>query len=183
MKLHHRTWTALLIAGAALLTANFVAADEDADRTVDLGKFELTAPEGWERREPKSRIVAHEFAVPAAEGDEQGGRVTLMSAGGSVKDNIARWQGQFELADGAEAPKPKKRKIAGQTVHVVDLSGTFKDSPGPVAPAVERENYRMLAGIIELKDGFYFVKFTGPQKTVTENEERFDEFLESLATK
>ncbi len=42
---------------------------------------------------------------------------------------------------------------------------------GPVAPAVERPNYRMLAAIIETGGaGNYFLKFYGPEKTVAANE-------------
>ena len=32
------------------------------------GAYQLTAPASWISREPRTRIVEHEFAVPAAQG-------------------------------------------------------------------------------------------------------------------
>jgi hypothetical protein len=72
-------------------------------------------------------------------------------------------------------------------VHVVDISGTFKDQPGgPFAGGkiIEREKYRMLSAILVTKGaGNYFVKFYGPAKTVGDNRENFDKMIESLTVK
>jgi len=160
-------------------------AEEEAaeDRTIELPAFTLTAPETWTREKPRSRIVEHEFSATASEGDERGGRITMMHSGGSLEDNVARWRGQFTEIDAASPDEPEERTIAGQKVVVVDITGTFKDSPGPFAPGVDREGYRMLGAILMLEDGTFFVKFTGPQKTVTENEEAFGALLETLRPK
>jgi hypothetical protein len=157
-----------------------------SDPVVDLGNFKLTAPAQWERVPPKSRIVAHEFSAPAAEGDQQAGRLTVMSAGGSVADNIDRWYGQFKQPDGGstrEKAKVEKKTIAGQEVHVVDIAGTYKDQPGPFAPGVDRENYRMLAAIIVTDDANFFVKFYGPRRTMAEHEKAFHKMIDGLAKK
>lgn len=174
---------ALLAAGA--MFGSVRAADEAPadDRTIELPEFTLTAPEGWTREKPRSRIVEHEFSAPAAEGDELKGRITMMHSGGSLEDNVDRWRGQFAEIDAASPDEPEKRTIAGQEVVVVDIMGTFKDSPGPFAPGVDREGYRMLGAILLLEDGTFFVKFVGPQKTVTENEEAFNALLETLRPK
>jgi hypothetical protein len=169
-----------------LVTGLAVAQDSKSDPLIDLGKFKLTAPEKWDRVQPKSRIVAHEFAAPAAEDDKQAGRLTVMSAGGSVADNIDRWYGQFKQPDGSstkEKAKVEKRTIAGQEVHVVDISGTYKDQPGPFAPGVDRENYRMLAAIIVTDDANFFVKFYGPRRTIAAHEKAFDKMVDGLSKK
>ena len=150
------------------------------------GKLQLTAPKSWTRKEPQTSIVEYEFAIPAVEGDAQGGRMTVMGALGSIDANIDRWKGQFSQPDGENKDKAriKKKQIAGLDVHLVDISGTFKDQRGPFAPATERPNYRMLAAIIETKNtGNYFVKFYGPEKTVAKNEKAFNEMIESLEKK
>ncbi len=151
------------------------------------GKLNITAPDKWKRVQPKSRIIEHEFAVPAIEPDKQDGRVTVMGAGGSVDDNIARWIGQFS-ADSGESLKPKvdKKTVAGQEVHLVDVAGTFKEAMGgPFAggAVVERPDYRMLAAIIVSKEGNYFVKFYGPAKTVGESAEGFQKMIDGLQAK
>jgi len=127
------------------------------------GKLVVTTPESWTKKMPRSRIIEHEYEIPAVEGDENPGRMTVMGAGGSIEANIDRWAGQFDLKGGK--PKKEETKIAGQKVYLVDLSGTYKDTPpgaGPFSGAkpILRENYRMLAAIIATeKDGNYFVKF------------------------
>ncbi len=151
------------------------------------GQLSLRAPDSWQRRRPRTRIVQHEFAIPASEGDEADGRLTLMGAGGGVRANIDRWYGQFTQPDGGstrERAKVKKTKIAGHDVHLVDISGTYRDRRGPMAPAVERPKYRMLAAIIDTDSrGTYYIKFYGPQRTVAQNEKAFLAMIEGLAQK
>jgi hypothetical protein len=151
------------------------------------GAFQLSAPEGWVSRQPQTRIVEHEFSVPAAKDDERDGRVTVMGAGGGIEANIERWFQQFSQPDGSstkDRAKIEKREIAGQKVTIVDLAGTYMDRPGPTAPGVERPNYRMLAAIVETKkNGNHFIKFYGPQRTITENADAFTKMLDSLRQK
>jgi hypothetical protein len=111
----------------------------------------------------------------------------MMSAGGGVEANIERWYGQFTQPDGSntrERAKVSKLQANGCDVHVVDLSGTFRDQRGPVAPAVERPKYRMLAAIVVApKAGNYFIKFYGPERTVAENERAFMSMIQNLEAK
>lgn len=182
---------ASLIAVAFALTGNALAAGKEPV-TFELGetKLKLTAPKEWEKAKPKTRIVEHEFAVKSAKGDTEPGRMTVMGAGGSVDANIERWVGQFNQPDGSktkEKTKTEKKTIGGHEVHLVDISGTYKDSPGgPFAggKTVERPDYRMLAAIVVTpKSGNYFLKFYGPAKTVAENEKAFKTMIESLTDK
>ena len=67
-------------------------------------------------------------------------------------------------------------------------SGNYLDKAPAQAKGIERENYRMLAAIIETtqagkKTGNYFIKLVGPAQTVGENEEGFEKMLESLSAK
>jgi hypothetical protein len=156
--------------------------------TIGEGKLALTAPANWTKKEPASRIVEAEFAVPPAKGDEAPGRLTAMGAGGSVEDNINRWVGQF-VGPGGSTPKPQRDKttVDGAQVEIVDLAGTYKDSPGgPFAggKTVMRDNYRMLGAIIQTKDrGNYFLKLYGPKATIDENAKGFQEMVKSLKVK
>jgi hypothetical protein len=144
------------------------------------GAFRLTAPKGWKRERPRSRIVEHEFSVPGEKEGEDPGRLTIMAAGGSLEANLERWLGQF--ADRKEERvEPEKIEVARQKVYLVDISGTFRDQRGPFSPAVERPNYRMLGAILETKDhGNLFLKLTGPAKTIEFQAKAFREFVESL---
>lgn len=152
------------------------------------GKLTVTAPESWKKKTPRTKIVEFEYEIPAVEGDEMPGRMTVMGAGGSIEDNINRWVSQFQLK-GDQKPKRDEAKIAGQKVYLVDITGTFKDTPpgaGPFSGAkpVLRENYRMLAAIIATeKNGQHFIKLTGPKATIAKNEEAFKQMIDSLQAK
>jgi len=182
----YRWWLAVLL--VLVFAVEGVAADENASR-MELagGKARLTAPKTWQPKQPRTSIVEYEFAIPAAEGDANNGRMTIMSAGGGVEANIDRWYGQFTQPDGGstrDRAKTKKTKVAGEEVHLVDISGTYKDRRGPFAPATERPKYRMLAAIIPIKGaGVYYVKFYGPQRTVAEQEKAFLTMIEGLERK
>ncbi len=178
-----------LVALAVFTAAPARADDEKKDEhriSVADGAIELQFPETWQPKKPENRIIEYEFAVPPAEGEKDAGRVTVMGAAGSVDDNIERWIGQFSQPDSGDTHKVAKKtesQIHGLDVHVVDISGTYKDSRGPFSgiPAVERPKYRMLAAIIRGKRGVqYFVKFYGGQQTVADNEKAFQKMIDSI---
>ncbi|MBC7852253.1 MAG: hypothetical protein IAF94_02365 [Pirellulaceae bacterium] len=186
------------LALAALLGLSWPAfADEKKEEkkeptpfTVGEGAVAFKAPAAWTKKQPKSNIIEAEFEAPAAKGDEIAGRLTVMGAGGDIKANIDRWYGQFLQPDGSatkDKAKVEKKTVGGNPVHIVEITATYKDSPaGPFAggKTVNREDFRMLAAIIETKAaGNYFIKFYGPKATIAENEKAFQELLLSLKVK
>jgi hypothetical protein len=186
-------WRCLLLVVAAIGLVRATAWAEDAKKdaqaaAIGEGAFEMPVPDGWIRKQPKVNFIEHEFEVPAAEGDEKPGRVTIMGAGGSIEKNIERWAAQFTQPDGSETAdqlKTTKATVAGQDVTYVDIRGTYDDKPPFAGGAgVKRENYRMLAAIISTKKaGNYFIKFYGPEKTVTGHEANFMKMVEGLQAK
>ena len=167
-----------------------VAAGEGVFTIAD-GGASLEAPATWKRVQPKSGMVETEFAIPsegkAADGGPlPPGRMTVMGAGGSVEANIERWCGQFSQPDGGstkDKSSTKTLKVAGRDVTLVDIVGTYKDSPGgPFAggQAIDRPEYRMRAAIVEGPDGNYFLKFYGPAATVEKNADGFRKMIEGM---
>lgn len=180
-----RTLLTISLATFMLLSLRANAADTFS---VAEGKLTFAAPEGWVKKEPRSRIIEVEYEVPAVKGDEAPGRLTVMGAGGAIDANIERWVGQFEQPGGeATKAKTEKLKVGDAEVHLVDLSGTYKDAPaGPFAggKTVLRENYRMLGAIVATKDaGNYFLKLYGPKATITQNEKAFRSLVEGMKKK
>ena len=182
-------WKLCLVIAVTCAAPTLGADDEAKTDIIKLskGKITLPAPGSWERRQPRTRIVEHEFAAKAVEGDEKDGRITVMGAGGGVEANIARWIGQFQQPDGGatrDKTKQEKSDVSGAVVHVVDITGTYLDRPGgPFAGGrvVKQEKYRMLGAIIVTKSsGHYFIKLLGPAKTVAANEKPFREMLKGL---
>jgi hypothetical protein len=172
-----------------LLVALVPSAFAADDRMFSIGgnAFSLRAPEGWQRVQPKSNMVETEFAIAATAEDQPAGRMTVMGAGGSVQANVDRWYGQFTQPDGSptkDKSTTKTMKLAGCSVTLVDIPGTYKDMPmGPFGggKAVERLNYRMLAAIVETPDsGNYFLKFYGPADCVSKHADGFRGMIEGL---
>lgn len=198
----HITTFALLICFAstpcvfAQATAEADKSDEKkkpikmVDTTLAGGRLKLQVAASWKKpAKRRSRIIEREFTVPAAKGDKASGRLTMMQSGGSLKQNVERWFGQFKQPDGRatkDVAKVSEKKINGQDVTIVDITGTFKESMGggPFAPGktVMREDYRMLGGIVQTKVARqYFFKLYGPKKTITEAEPAFLKMMDSVA--
>jgi len=161
--------------------------------TIANGSISLEAPAGWRRVQPKSGMVETEFAIPSDGVGDDGaavapGRMTVMGAGGSVEANIERWYGQFAQPDGSntkDKATTKKLKVSGRDITLVDIAGTYKDSPGgPFAggKTVERPGYRMLAAIVEGPGGNYFLKFYGPAATVEKHADGFRKMIEGMVS-
>ena len=182
----------LVVATVAVVcfSTTMLAGDEEVERNqgrqigIAGGKVKLALAENWEQVQPRVNFIEHELRIPRAEGDAADGRLTIMSAGGTVQANIDRWLGQFK-ASGGEKPKnmadPAQEVIGGIQVHWVDVRGTYLDQRGPFAPKQERPDYRVLATILEIpKSGRVFVKFYGPQATVKSNAAAFAKMIKGL---
>jgi hypothetical protein len=178
----------LLCAAVCLVfsSVSVVSADEKAEESVSVfGDKKLAVPGSWQRTKPASSIVEHEFLVKGGDGeDAPTARVTMMAAGGDVKANIDRWKGQFTGGDAA-AQKSEEKKVGDWVVHVVDLSGSFKETMGggPFSggKVVERQNYAMLGAILVHPEGRkYFIKMTGPSDLVKSNRESMVQMLDGL---
>ena len=165
--------------------------DTVAEETVEIllaeGQLQMDAPSSWAQVDPRFNMIEAEFKIETEESEEedkQDGRLTIMASGGSIEQNIDRWCLQFSQPDGKPSQEVAIIEVIDvneMTVHLVDITGTFADRPqGPASPPTMRDNYRMLAAICETPFGNYFVKFYGPNDTVTGNEEKFKQFVNSL---
>jgi hypothetical protein len=149
----------------------------DSEGQVELDAIRLTAPAQWTRTTPSSSFITAEFALPRAEGDNEDGRLTISTVGGTLAANIDRWKGQFD-------PQPQQVSLeeidaGGMKITIVDLFGDFNDQRGPFGPATKRLSYRMIAAVIPLEGQLYFIKATGPQKTIADQADSIHEFIRS----
>ncbi len=157
----------LILACAALLP--------QAAHAQSAGGLTWTAPAGWTSK-GTAPMRAATYPVDDAEcvvyffGQGQGG---------SVQANIERWVGQFTVKGGHAMPKTGKRTVNGLEVTDLDISGTYAGMAG-ATPLDPKSDTRMLASIVENPGGNLYVKFTGPVKTVTANEARFNQLVKSI---
>ena len=161
----------LTLASAAPL---FAAAEGSA------GGVRWIAPARWQVAAARPMRAAT-YTVPAAGGAEAGECGVFFfgkGKGGSVEDNFVRWEKQFE---GLPASKRSEKTVHGFKVHILDVSGTYLASAGPMMPPQEKKaGWRLLGAIIEAPEGLVFFKCTGPQATVKAAEKEFEALVDSV---
>jgi hypothetical protein len=106
--------------------------------------------------------------------------------GGSAEENIKRWKGMIAPPQGKkidDVAKVDKFKVGDVKVTYLDVEGTYLAKERPFDPnsKVERKpDYRMLGVVFESPKGPYFMRVTGPAKTVAEQKKAFDEWLKNF---
>jgi hypothetical protein len=156
---------------------------------IDLSAAGLTytAPSGWKPVATSSSMRVAQFAVPRAAGDAQDAELVVYyfgGAGGTIEANIERWVGQMQQPDGkpsSAVAKRQSRTINGLRVTLVDVPGTYVAEMTPGSPQRHNSpNFHLRAAVIETTNGPYFIKLTGPAKTIAASEKSFEAFLTSV---
>jgi gluconolactonase len=134
----------------------------------------LTVPTTWKdvpltAMQKRMAMRSATVRIPAAKGDKEPGELTVFRfPSQNINDNIGRWVGQFQK-DGRKQKITKGQTAKKQDYYFVEVSGTFKKADGPpmMGKTKDAPGFRMLAVILPVKgDGMYFLKLTGPDKTV-----------------
>jgi hypothetical protein len=121
------------------------------------------------------------YRIPRAEGDGEDAELTVTQVGGSVDDNVRRWEGQFKEGEKA---KTMSRKVGELAVTVVELEGTFTGGGMPgMAPGEPKAGWALLAAIADTAGGAHFFKMTGPKKTVQAARAELEELCASFQPK
>ena len=149
--------------------------------------LKFTAPAAWPSRPAASTMRVAEFVVPKAAGDQEDAELVVYFFGisvGSVNSNVDRWIGQMQQPDGSQSKDKARREaqtINGLKVTTVDLSGTYVAEVRPGATEhYNKPNFRLRAAVIETPKGAYYIKMTGPAKTMAAADADFNKFLATL---
>lgn len=143
------------------------------------------APAGWTNEGSRPMRAATYTIAPAA-GDnapaECGVYFFGAGQGGTIEANLERWKGQFKGPDGKVAPAQiAKRTVHGLTITTIDTAGEYSGLGGPMAASSRAvPGYRLLGAIVAASGGNLFVKFTGPAKTIAENQRKLEQMLASF---
>lgn len=133
------------------------------------GGLKLNVPETWKSGKPSSRMRLAQFAIPPVKGDKEEGELAAFNFGfgGGAKANIDRWIGQFQSAE--REVKVTAGEIKDGRYYFVEITGTYNKPIGPPIGGQKKATpgSRMLGVILGVEDkGTYFLKMTGPDKTV-----------------
>ncbi len=151
------------------------------------GDLTYSAPAGWKVVATSSSMRVAQFALPRAAGDAADAELVLYyfgGSGGTVEANIDRWLGQMQQPDGrpSKAVATRENRTAnGLSITLVDVGGTYVAEVTPGSEARHNNpGYRLRAAVVQTPGGPYFIKLTGPAKTVASHTQAFDAFVSSL---
>jgi hypothetical protein len=137
-------------------------------------------PVTWQYRQPDPTKTMRkaEYSVPGVDGASQADIIVFQfPGGGSVEDNINRWRGQVQDADGKPAePKVESFEADGMKITVAELAGAYR---GMGATAAAPDSI-LIASMIETPGSPVFVQLAGPSKTVAANREAFLAMLRGI---
>lgn len=160
----------------------------DEAKPVKIEGITLKVPASWKQEPPSNKLRAGQFKIGPAEGDAEPAELVISffkGDGGGIDPNLRRWTDQF-------APDGRKEKLTQGTspqgpYYYSDLSGTYlKSEGGPFAGGKKTPmpKYRSLSVILQVPDeGNYFLRMTGPEKTVAAAAEAFRKSFEADAEK
>ena len=139
-------------------------------REVKVNTLVLSIPVNWKQEQPANRMRLAQFKIPAIAGDTEAAELVVSHFGparGLARANVSRWIGQFEEA-GRRVKVVQGRRTGGKYI-LVDVIGTYNKSVGPFVRGQKKRvpGSRMLAAIVDASIGPYFLKLTGPEKTVS----------------
>ena len=164
-------WKTLLgLFGVSLaLVFSRSAAGEDAVREAKFEDLVLKVPASWKQQAPANNLRLGQFEIAPVEGDKEPAELTVFNFGfgGGIKANVTRWTDQFEGKD--RQIKTTTGKCPQGDYVFVDVTGTYKKPIGPPVAGKTQPapGFRMLGLILAVeKKGNYFLKLTGPEKTV-----------------
>ncbi|WP_437643241.1 hypothetical protein [Sorangium sp. So ce362] len=148
------------------------------------GELVWDAPASFESAPNPNTMRKATYKIKRAAGDTEDAELSISQAGGSVDANITRWVGQFSQKSD-DSPKRTELKVKDIQVTVVEVKGTFAGSGMPGMPAQDpKSSYGLLGAIAETPSGdLWFLKMTGPEKTVTAARADFDKLVDSLRVK
>jgi hypothetical protein len=155
------------------------------------GELRYQVPAGWTVEKTTSDMRVAQYKLPKAEGDGEDALLIVyyfgQGQGGSAQANIDRWINQIKQPDGQSSKEKAKTDtltVNGLQVDTVDVTGNYSGGMSPdSAPANSQSIYRLRAAVIETPKGSYFVKLTGPEKTVGHWDQAYTGYLKSFEFK
>jgi hypothetical protein len=149
--------------------------------------LQFTAPAGWISETPSSASRKAQYKVPRATGDSEDAVLVVYyfaGGGGTAQANVERWIGEFAGADGksvSNAAKITHKTVDRIPLTIVDVSGSYASSMGSMpSNGGSKPGFRMLGAIAETANGPWFIKFTGPERTVAKWKSGFESFIDSM---
>lgn len=156
----------------------------------DVGAFILHPPKEWKTTPVPAGLRKAHFLLPRVEGDPDDGELIVYYFGkggaGSADANLARWSQQVSKEPGMSDEEHSKRsneKVSGLDVTHLELHGTYTPASfgGPQQPPQPKSS--MFAAVVETPHGNYYIRATGPRKTMLHWKKEYRKMISGLKVK
>jgi len=144
-----------------------------------------TTPDEWVPETPSNSMRRAQYRVPGEGGD---GECVVYyfgpGQGGDAVANAERWASQFSQPDGSASSDHmlfNNLAVGGVDVLMVEVTGTYNSGMAMGAQTESLPDYMLLGAIAEGTDANWFFKFTGPESTLRQQRQAFDQMIRSLS--
>jgi hypothetical protein len=168
---------------SASQTSSASAPSSPSSQAAATGDVSYKVPEGWTVEKPTSEMRMAQYKLPKAAGDGEDALLVVYyfgpGQGGTTQANIDRWVNQVKQPDGSDSKDKAKTEtltVNGLQVTTLDVKGTYSGGMPKDANSI----YRLRGAVIETPKGSYFVKLTGPEKTVDHWDTAFNGYIKSF---
>ena len=176
--------------GPSRAAAQSSSSSASSSQTVS-GELRYKVPEGWTAEKPTSDMRVAQYKLAKAAGDNEDALLVIyyfgQGQGGSAQANIDRWVNQMKQPDGQpskDRAKTETLTVNGLQVNTVDVTGNYSGGMSPdSAPVDSKSIYRLRAAVVETPKGSYFVKLTGPEKTISHWDQAYTDYIKSFEFK
>lgn len=146
----------------------------------NLGRLNINVPPGWIQESPTSSMRIAQYRLPGdAAGSGDAEMAVFDRIGGTARQNIDRWIGQFTQPDGRPSNElAEMSQLTAGIVRVdrVHVQGTY--SAGLMAgSAAQQPDYSLIGYIVNLPEGPYYFKAVGPTATMDYWTRELDAFI------
>ncbi len=179
------------VAGGPRSSASQSAGNSAPPSQAATGEVTYKVPDGWTVEKPSSEMRVAQYKLPKAEGDGDDALLVVYyfgpGQGGTPQANIDRWVNMVKQPDGSPSTDKAKMEtliVNGLKVSTVDVQGNYSGGMSQdSAPKDSKAIYRLRGAVIETPKGSYFVKLTGPEKTVVHWGQSFNDYIKSFQFK
>ena len=172
---------------SAILISSPAPVKAPASAPIAFGNLSGTRPATWVEEKPSSAMRKAQLRLPHVTGDSEDATLTVYHFGpmaGTVDANLDRWLGQMAQADGKpsrEVARIERGEANGMKQTLLDVAGRYVAEAMPGGgEKMDKPGWRMVAAVIEAKEGAFYVKVIGPEKTLAAHLAGIRAFLASL---
>lgn len=162
----------------------FAASSAHAGTALDLAGFRTTLPNGWISEKPANRVRAAQFRLPGGTADAAVEAVVYHfppGRGGTVEQNIQRWESNF-VGHGGKPVRAitRKAKAGRMPVTWIEIHGAYARSVTSGVSGDTKPDQTLLVAFVETPKGSLTFQLFGPRLDVSRHRKALEGMVNGL---